>query len=252
MARLGHPIHGFVLDRAQASTGEVLLDLGCGTGPALAEAHGRDPQVRLIGFDASPDRITAAGEPLAKVGAAADLRVVDLDGPIPLADGSVDAVICHNVLECLTAPVDLMDEAHRVLRPGGVAVWSHTDFDTILVDPPDGDLSRAVLHAYADQPQPWMKHSDARMGRKIAGLARQSHLHLIRVDAHVLSECSPTPDVRDRLDDVMRSLATSALIDPELLARWKIELDASIVDGSFFFAETTFVVVTTTSDRRRT
>lgn len=244
MARLGHPIHAFVLDRARVSSDEVLLDLGCGTGPTLAEAHVRQPQVRLIGFDASPDSITAAGELLGKVGAVADLRVVDLDSPLPLADGSLDAVVCHNVLECLTAPVDLMNEAHRVLRPGGIAVWSHTDFDTILVDTPDGHLSRAVLHAYADQPQPWMKHSDARMGRKIAGLARRSHLDLTWVDAHVLSECSPTPEVQDRLDDVVRSLATSTSIEPELLARWKTELDASVTDGSFFFAETTFVAVT--------
>ena len=68
-----------------------------------------------------------------------------------MSDESVDASICHNVLECLANPIDLLNETARVLRPGAVALWAHTDFDTIVVNTPDVELSRRVLHAYADQ-----------------------------------------------------------------------------------------------------
>ena len=62
---------------------------------------------------------------------------------------------------------------------------SHTDFDTIIVNAggADPNLDRRVLHAYADQPQPWMNHSDTRMGRKLPGLAQRSRLDLVAVDA---------------------------------------------------------------------
>lgn len=197
-------------------------------------------------MDARDENITQARALLESLGADADLRVVDLDGPVPVDDDMVDAVICHNVLECLADPVRLMDEAHRVLRPGGNAVWSHTDFDSIVVNTRDTDLdlSRRVLHAYADQPQPWMHHSDARMGRKLPGLVQRSRLDLVAVDAHVVCATEPTPEVQDRLDDISRSLTGSTLIDPEDLDRWQAHLQQTIDDESFFFAETSFVVIT--------
>jgi SAM-dependent methyltransferase len=42
-----------------------------------------------------------------------------LDG-LPLADGSVDAVLCTQVLEHLEWPREAVREFHRVLKPGGV------------------------------------------------------------------------------------------------------------------------------------
>ncbi len=244
MARLGHPIHDFVLDRATLSAQNSLLDLGCGTGPGLATAHTRAPGVALIGMDAREQNIAAARALLERLDAEADLRVVDLDGTVPLDDNTVGVVICHNVLECLADPVALMNEAHRVLAPAGIAVWSHTDFDTIVVNTSDDTLerNRRVLHAYADKPQPWMNHSDARMGRKLPGLVQRSCLDLVAVDAHVVCATEPTPEVQDRLDDINRSLTGSPLIDPDDLHRWQADLRRSIDNGTFFFAETSFVV----------
>lgn len=38
---------------------------------------------------------------------------------LPLADASVDAVVCDQVLEHVTDPLHAMQELHRVLKPGG-------------------------------------------------------------------------------------------------------------------------------------
>src|SRR3989344_1390921 len=39
---------------------------------------------------------------------------------IPLADASVDSIICHCVLEHVKDPIRAVNELHRILRPGGI------------------------------------------------------------------------------------------------------------------------------------
>jgi SAM-dependent methyltransferase len=57
----------------------------------------------------------------------ADERVRAIEGPLPaslaeLEDASLDVVLCLSVLEHLTEPQRMLDEIHRVLVPGGVAL----------------------------------------------------------------------------------------------------------------------------------
>lgn len=56
--------------------------------------------------------------------------VWDLRRPLPLPDGSVEAVFMEHVLEHLAAPVGLgaLEQCHRLLRPGGVLRLSVPDF----------------------------------------------------------------------------------------------------------------------------
>ncbi len=233
-----HPIHGLIVDELGSTAPREVVDLGCGTGPTLAAVARRWPTARLIGLDQKPANIAAAAALL--TGSVTDLRVADLDAPLDLPDGSVDAVVSHNVLECVADPVGLLDEAARVLRSGGRAVWSHTDFDTVVVNTADVERCRRVLHGYADTTQPWMAHSDARMGRKLAGLVRRSALSLVEVDAHVLVSTEVTPLVTDRLDDVCGALADHPTLAGDVLV-WREEVDRAVADGDFLFAETTFV-----------
>ncbi|WDZ85462.1 methyltransferase domain-containing protein [Micromonospora cathayae] len=46
--------------------------------------------------------------------------VADLSGALPLADDSVDVLFAVHILEHLIDFLPLLDECHRVLRPGGV------------------------------------------------------------------------------------------------------------------------------------
>ncbi|HKY13347.1 MAG TPA: methyltransferase domain-containing protein [Microthrixaceae bacterium] len=183
MASFDHPVHEFLCDRLRVRSGQVLVDLGCGAGATLVAAARRFLGVHLVGYDERAADLELARRHL---GPGPVLEVVDLDGLLPLDDASVDAVVSHNLIECLADPVRLMNETARVLLPGGSAVWSHTDFDTVVTNTADVELSRRILHSYADAAQPWMRHADPRMGRKLAGLVRHSHLQLVAAEAHTV------------------------------------------------------------------
>jgi SAM-dependent methyltransferase len=73
--------------------------------------------VRLIGVDLHAARLAEA---FGRVGPNSAVMVrADLAQPLPLRDGSVDVVVCHNVVELLPDPLSLFAGVARVLRPGG-------------------------------------------------------------------------------------------------------------------------------------
>jgi SAM-dependent methyltransferase len=90
-------VHG-VWDRVRVD-GRVprILDLGCGATKQYPESAGID-------------RLPAAGVDV----------VADLARGLPVADSSADRVFAVHILEHLLDYVSVLDECHRVLRPGGV------------------------------------------------------------------------------------------------------------------------------------
>src|SRR5690606_37468418 len=96
---------------------DTLLDIGTGTGRIL-ELFG--PRIRQgIGIDMSREMLAIARARLD----AADLKQCQIrHGDIyhlPHAGGSVDVVTIHQVLHFLDEPERALDEATRVLKPGG-------------------------------------------------------------------------------------------------------------------------------------
>ena len=155
----------------------VVADLGCGDGATLGELLvrlGRGGVV--VGVDAEAGPLAAAASRFAGEVHAGRLRLVraDLDGPLPLAGGSVAAALCHNVLECLRDPDRFLREVHRVLRPGGRLLLSHPDYDTMVFTAPDLELTRRLVHAYCDTQQDWMVAVNGTIGRWLHDIAARS------------------------------------------------------------------------------
>lgn len=244
MARLGHPIFEVIGDALDVSPGSTIVDLGCGRGPALAALQAREPTAHLIGLDASADAVAEVASTWPHLRA----EVADLNAPLPLDDDVVDGALSHNVLECLDDPVAMMDEAARVLRPGGRAVWSHTDFDGIVFADPDRFLTRKVLHAYADHPPAWTPKADGQLGRHLAGLVRQSRLQLTDVGVHLTTSAVLDGDARSRVDEIATSLRSGVGdLSSDEVAEWRRQIDVADARGAFLFCEPTFVVISTAS-----
>jgi SAM-dependent methyltransferase len=88
-----------------------LLDVGCGEMPFRHALH---PDVAYTGIDVAE---------AADFGMSGNDVVKMFDGTnIPFPDNSFDNVLCTEVLEHAIDPERLMQEMHRVLKPGGVLV----------------------------------------------------------------------------------------------------------------------------------
>ncbi len=93
----------------------VVADLGCGTGRVTEELS---PFVgRVIGVDASPAMLKAAGKRLRGV-KNVELRAGSLES-LPIDDGALDAAVMILVLHHVADPLAAIGEAFRALRPGG-------------------------------------------------------------------------------------------------------------------------------------
>src|SRR6476469_8727770 len=90
-----------------------LVDVGPGTGRML-ELFGADAE-HALGVDRSPEMLRVARVKLAEAGlAAAELRQGDMYA-LPLASGSADTVIIHQVLHYAQQPAAAVEEAARLL-----------------------------------------------------------------------------------------------------------------------------------------
>jgi SAM-dependent methyltransferase len=103
-----------MLELAGDVAGRRILDAGCGAGPLFAALRERGAVV--TGVDASAGMLELARR---RLGTDADLRVVDLAGPLPFPDDTFDDVIASLVLHYLEDWGPTLAEIRRVLKPGG-------------------------------------------------------------------------------------------------------------------------------------
>ena len=90
-----------------------LLDLGCERG-LLKMLAPPDLDARWIGLDWNLSRPSLEGSGYD------ELHEANFDQVLPLADNSVDVVVCQHVFEHLPRPGFTINEIARVLRPGGI------------------------------------------------------------------------------------------------------------------------------------
>jgi ubiquinone/menaquinone biosynthesis C-methylase UbiE len=104
---------------AMLSDGAIgrMVDIGTGTGRMIELIGGR--AASALGIDRSPEMLRLARVKLAEAGLDhAELRQGDMYA-LPLADGSADLVILHQVLHFAQHPAAAIAESARLLAPGG-------------------------------------------------------------------------------------------------------------------------------------
>jgi SAM-dependent methyltransferase len=143
VARVGRLPAGATIVDVGASTGYLLTDLAA----AFADAH-------LIGIDLVPSGLAKAHD------AVPSARLLRADArTIPLASGSVDALVSANVLEHIADDQGALAEFARVLKPGAPAI--------LVV--PSGAGTYDYYDRFLDHERRYGRHELARKGQA-AGL----------------------------------------------------------------------------------
>jgi SAM-dependent methyltransferase len=112
---------------------KCILDFGCGYGGKAVELSQRLPTATIIGIEPHVKKIEKAIDFAMRRRSTNCRFELCSQQSIPLPDSSVDAIVCHDVLEHVHHPADTIREMHRVLRPGGRAY--------IVFPPYDGPVS---------------------------------------------------------------------------------------------------------------
>jgi ubiquinone/menaquinone biosynthesis C-methylase UbiE len=112
-----------LLEAVRLRPGMKLLDVPTGSGALAAEATRRGASV--VGIDIAPGMITQAR----KLHPGIDFRIGDVEH-LPVADGTLDAVVCAFGLGHFPYPEASVAECMRTLKPGGriaFAWWDTSD-----------------------------------------------------------------------------------------------------------------------------
>ncbi|GAA4181696.1 methyltransferase domain-containing protein [Streptosporangium oxazolinicum] len=130
-------------DLLHLAPGAPVVDVGCGTGLAVAELTRRG--ARATGVDLSEPMVAEGRrrEP------GADLRVGDAR-ELPFQDGELAGYRAEKLYHEFDDPAGALGEARRVLAADGRVVLIGQDWDTFVVDSDTPALTRTIVHARAD------------------------------------------------------------------------------------------------------
>lgn len=175
--------HFELLDAVLASEPESqVLDIGCGCGTQAVDIARRHPQATVVGADISPRMIVAAKARLEAEdpGVAARLRFELGDGEgLARPAASFDLVTVRSVLHHLDVRAGLA-EIRRLLRPGGIAVFTEP-----LRGNPAIDAYRRLTPRLRSPDERPLGLSDLRL--------LESELELITVDHYHLTTLASFP-----------------------------------------------------------
>ncbi|MFE4469071.1 class I SAM-dependent methyltransferase [Leifsonia sp. NPDC056824] len=180
--------------------GHRILDVGCGSGPILADL--RDRGAMVTGVDASAGMLEQAR---ARLGTGVDLHVADLAEPLPFDDDSFDDVVASQVLHYLKDWGPTLAELHRVLRPGGRLIVSEEHPTALFLSDrlSGGDREYFGVHERTEE---WV------LGGRTAELTFWDRPLHAMTDAFAaagfriatISEPAPAPEAFDRFPEIRK------------------------------------------------
>lgn len=219
--------------------GDVLLDVGCGTGDdARALAERVAPGGRVIGVDASAAMVEEARRRGA--GAGAEFRVADA-ARLGLADASVDGARCERTLQHLARPAEAVAEMARVVRPGGRVVAAEPDWATLVADPGDPDVCREVARAAVARVR------SGTVGRALRGLLLAAGLQGVGVVARTLVVTgADSAELVFGLAGALDAAVAAGRVSPAEAERWRAD-----GAGDRLAAMTAFMAWGTVTERGR-
>ena len=231
-AWLGYKARSFEL--LALAEGDHVLDVGCGTGEDACAIAGRFPGVAVIGIDASEDKIREARA-----------RALGLPRPVDFSRGDAcalsfedevfDACRADRVFHHLADPEKALAEMARVTRSGGRIAVTDTDYDSLVVEAPDLELTRRILAHHADRME------SGRIGRRLPGLFLDAGLGSVAITPYAAVATQYDEETLKLRDKAERAAAAGAIAAADA-GRWVESLIEADRAGRFVCAQIVLTV----------
>ncbi|WP_415381339.1 arsenite methyltransferase [Halosimplex sp. TS25] len=150
---------------ASLEEGETVLDLGSGAGfDCFLAAREVGDDGRVIGVDMTPEMVEKARDNAEQNDATSvEFRLGEIEH-LPVADGTVDAVISNCVVNLSPDKPQVFREAYRALRPGGRLAISDVVLTAELPEEVHADLESVASCVAGASPVPDLERALAEAG----------------------------------------------------------------------------------------
>ncbi|MCJ1331867.1 hypothetical protein MMC10_008559 [Thelotrema lepadinum] len=160
--------------------GFTILDVGCGTGTITIDLATLAFQGIVDGVDTT-EIVLGQARKLAESRDVKNVRFSVADaGRLPFQDGHFDIVYCHQVLQHVQDPVNILREMRRVAKPGGLVAAREADYRSFAWYPePVGLQKWAVLYQKAAR----ASGGEPNAGRHLHKWAREAGFEPKKIEA---------------------------------------------------------------------
>jgi ubiquinone/menaquinone biosynthesis C-methylase UbiE len=208
-------------------SGNLVVDVGCGTGSDLIHLAKQHPEASFIGIDKSESFLSIAKERAAPL---TNIQLLQGDAQqLPLENRAADAIRIDRSLQHMEAPAAFLKEMARVTKAGGRIVACEPDWETFILFNGDYDDSQEIAHFFM--------HSirNSFIGRELASLANECGIKNLRTHVHAfwtnrLEEAAIVFD----LDRVKDQCAAADRITQDDADNWWSLSQHSSQKGTFF------------------
>lgn len=219
----------------ELADGSRVLDVGSHLGDAPRLLTRMYPNVdQVVGVEKNPQRYKAAIERNSLFPEIRKVKFYNCDGTeLPFEDESFDAAYCVDTIEWVDDKSALLDEVHRVLKPSGVFLLAHADFETQAILTDDPVYTQRVIISFTNLGK------NGRIGRELSVICKSSRFRSCEPGVYVIIDESFDEQTYARyicsmMSEWIREAGDEAVVP--LLDQWISHLENRHTRREFFYS----------------
>jgi len=218
-------------DLLNPKNGDKILDVGCGTGIITRLiAPSLFPNGSITGIDISSHFIELARKYIQdlKSQSIINFDVGDAE-KLPYPDQYFDAAFATRLLLHIDNPQQVINELKRVVKRKGRIILADWDFDSIVVDHSNRQITRKIIHWRTDN-----KDGNNWSGRQLFRLLKEQGLEEIDIKPIVTIAIDEDNSLTHSIFSAASGALESNIINTKQYSSWISELKKRLQEGSFF------------------